>query len=96
MEGADCVPSPEVALQRLQESAKPLRSTFCERNYPGELRDFALTGADTAGVLRPSRRCQLSFEIGQTLLQRDSAQFGRVSVKLTQLLNLLVDEPVPL
>src|SRR6266850_2148813 len=94
MEGANRITAPEVAFQCLQQSSKSLRTAFCERNDPGELGDFALTGADTASVLRPCRRCQLSFEIGKSVLQRDSAHFGRVRVKLPQLSKLLLDDRV--
>src|SRR6185503_4563996 len=80
---ADYIPAAEVAFQRLQQSAKSLCSARCKRNDSGELRDFALTGADTTGVLSSSPNCQLSSEIGQTSLQRRSSQFGRIGIKLT-------------
>src|SRR6185369_15467246 len=96
MQRADCITAAEVTFQRLQQSAESLRSTFCERNDSSELGDFALTRADTTGVLCSRRRCELSFELGQTSLERRSAQFGRIGVKLTQLLNLLVDDCIAL
>jgi hypothetical protein len=94
VEGANRISAAEVTFQRLQQSAKSLRSAFGEGNDPGELGDFSLTGADTAGVLSSSRNCQLSFEIGQPSLQRRPAQFGRIGVKLTQLLDLLLNDRV--
>jgi hypothetical protein len=91
VEGANQIPAFEVAFQRLQQSAQPLRSALGERNDSGELRDLSLPGADTAGGLRPGRRCQLPFEIVQTSLQRSPAQLGRVGVELSELLNFLLD-----
>src|SRR6185437_2795131 len=73
VEGANCVPTAEVSFQRLQQSAESPRSAWCEGNDSSELRDLALTGADTAGVLCSRRGGQLSFEIGETSLQRRSA-----------------------
>ena len=64
VKGANGISAPKVAFQCLQQSAKSLRSAFCERDDPSEFRDFALTGADPPGVLRPRRRCELSFESG--------------------------------
>jgi hypothetical protein len=79
---ADRVRRPEVPFQQLQEATKPLRSAFHERKEHGELRNLALTGADTAGGLRRRRRCQLFREHGEPVLQRGFAQFRRVGVKL--------------
>ena len=94
MDRAYRVRRPEVPFQQLQQAAKPLRSPFHERKEHGELRDLALTGADTAGGLRPPRRCQLFRERGEPVLQRGSAHFRRVGVKLPHLLNLLLDDRV--
>src|ERR1041384_1113443 len=88
------IPTAKVTFERLQQSAQSLRSAWCERNDPGEFRDLALTRANTAGVLCSCRSGQLSFEVGETSLQRRSAQFGRVGIKLTQLLHLLLDPRV--
>src|SRR5882672_2236517 len=82
---------PEVPFQQLQQAAQPLRSTFHERKEHAELRDLALTKTDTAGLLRMRRRCQLLREHGEAVLQRGSAHFRRVGIKLPELLNLLVD-----
>ena len=95
---ADLRPRPEVAFQQLQQAAKPLRSAWHERKDHGQLRDLALTGADTAGALRPCRALPaLRVSIVEPVLQRDSAHLRRVGVKLPQLLNLLLDDhdPVP-
>src|SRR6185312_2552994 len=89
--GADAVRELEVALEQLQQTAKPCGSTVGEWRVQGELEDPALRSADPAGAICPRRCGQLSFEIGEPALQRDPAQLRRVSVKLPQLLDLPLD-----
>src|ERR1043165_6494387 len=94
VKSANGISTAKVTFERLQQSAQSLRPTWCERNDPREFRDLALTGANTAGVLCSCRSGQLSFEVGETSLQRRSAQFGRIGIKLTQLLHFLLDPRV--
>jgi hypothetical protein len=91
MDGAHLVGELEVALQRLQQAAKSLRSAVREREDQGELRDPTLTSAGSAGALRAGGRRQLTSERGEVLLQRHPAQLRRVGEQLPQLLDLLLD-----
>jgi hypothetical protein len=89
--GANPVGALKVASEQLQQTAKSFRPALRERSDYGEFRDPALPGALPAGVLRHCCRCHFSCEIGDPVLQRDSAQLGRAT--LLQLLDLLLDRP---